>query len=126
MTIKTLQFIEVDSDPVHPVTQNLRSEWFVLLALSNAFADALVEIIDKPEEADCDQCGDGVGYYLEESDEGRLEHAYWHYTALILHGVGYPVVVLCESCAAPVIQPPPSVSCEPARDLRRSPMEGLT
>ena len=102
MTIKTLQFIEVDSDPIHPITENLQPEYADLR--NNTFANALNVVIAAPEEADCDNCGNGVGYFLEEDDDGRLEHAYWHYTVLVLHE-GHPVIVLCEDCAAPVIQP---------------------
>jgi len=104
MAIKTLQFIEVDSDPLDHLS-DLRPEYVEMADNFPQFADALAEILDMPEEATCDNCKGIVGYYLEETDDGRLEHAYWHYTALILHGVGYPVVVLCEDCAAPVIQP---------------------
>ena len=105
MTVKTLRYIEVDSDPMDPVTQDLRPEYDNLATNITPFTDALLVLVDQPEGVDCDQCGDGVGYYLEEADDGRLEHAYWHYTALILHGPEFPVVVLCEDCAAPVIQP---------------------
>jgi len=107
MAVKTLQFIEVDSDPIHPITQNLQPEYVEMADNFPQFADALAVVLSAPEEADCDNCGNGVGYFLEEDDDGRLEHAYWHYTALIVHWVvDYPVSVLCEDCAAPVIQPP--------------------
>lgn len=107
MTIKTLQFIEVDSDPIHSITENLQPEYVEMADNFPQFAAALMVVIAAPEEADCDNCGNGVGYFLEEDDDGHLEHAYWHYTALILHWVpGYPVSMLCEDCAAPVIQPP--------------------
>jgi len=106
MAIKTLQYIEVDSDPLNSGTEYLRSEYFVLAALGGALADALAAVLDSPEEATCDNCKAGVGYLLIESDDGRLEEPYWHYTALILHGPEFPVVRLCEDCAAPVIQPP--------------------
>jgi len=105
MTIKTLQFIEVDSDPLNFGGEYLQPEWVELARSVSPLADALTNVIDSPEAADCDQCGNGIGYYLEEADDGRLEHAYWHYTALILHE-GHPAIRLCEDCAAPVIQPP--------------------
>jgi hypothetical protein len=95
MSVQTLQFIEVDSDPIHDV----------VLPFGSPLADALNAIVDQPEEAVCDNCKGMVGYNLLETDDGRLEHAYWHYTALILHGPEFPVVRLCEDCAAPVIQP---------------------
>ena len=105
MTIKTLQFIEVDSDPMHayPFPEEFRDEY---RDMPPAFSKALHDVADSPEEAACDNCRCMVGYNLLETDDGRLEHAYWHYAALILHGVGYPAVVLCEDCAAPVIQAP--------------------
>jgi len=105
MAIKTLQFIEVDSDPIHSITQNLQQEYKDVCVLNRALGYALTEVIHAPEEAACDNCKGVVGYYLEEADDGHLEHAYWHYTALILHGPEYPVIRLCEDCAAPVIQP---------------------
>ena len=73
--------------------------------------------LDEIEEALCDNCKGRIGYNLLETDDGRLEHAYWHYTALILHGPQFPVVRLCEDCAAPVIQPPAPTFPNP---LRRS------
>jgi len=105
MTIKTLQYAEVDSDPLDQVTEYLKPEYRAVCVLNRALGYALTKVIHAPEEAECDNCDNGVGYYLEETDDGRLEHAYWHYTALILHGPEYPVIRLCEDCAAPVIQP---------------------
>lgn len=115
MAIKTLQYIEVDSEPMHfGWPEGPQDEY---RAMPSAFADALHVVTDAPEEATCDNCKGIVGYYLEEADDGHLEHAYWHYTALILHGPEYPVVVLCEDCAAPVIQPPPTIRATEIHDM---------
>jgi len=102
MSIKTLQYIEADTDPMHayPFPEEFQDEY---VDLPSALTDALRGVTDEPENAVCDNCKGIVGYYLEETADGRLEHAYWHYTALILHP-GHPVIVLCEDCAAPVLQ----------------------
>jgi len=104
MTIKTLQFIEVDSDPMHayPFPDDFRDEYRHIK--NEALGVALARLADQPEEATCDYCNGIVGYYLEESDDGHLEHAYWHYAALVWHGEGYPVVVLCEDCSAVIVR----------------------
>lgn len=94
--LHTVQIVEIDTDPFdafYDREPTLRADY---VDLPEPFLTALrLELLDKPEEAVCAECNTGVGYYLEEGDEGGLEHAYWHWTTMVAVPGG-PIALLCE------------------------------